>query len=181
MRVISGIYRSRVLEEVPSTTTRETRDRVKESFFGTIHFECFKATVLDLFCGSGSLGIEALSRGANYCDFVDMNPQAIKTVKTNIKNLQCEDSTTVSQMDYLSFLNHTDRVYDLIFLDPPYQTYDLLEMINIIEKKKLLSEDGIIVLLTHKSQMINLDKYDIISYKSKEKGITKIQFLKWSD
>lgn len=181
MRVISGTYRSRVLKEVPSTSTRETRDRVKESFFGTIHFECFNATVLDLFSGSGGLGIEALSRGAKYCDFVDMNPLAVKTVKENIESLKCEEMTRVHQTDYLNFLDKTTLTYDLIFLDPPYQTFDILEILGIIQSKKLLKDNGTIVLLTHKTEMINLENYDIISYKTKEKGITKIQFLQWRD
>lgn len=181
MRVISGTYRSRVLKEVPSNSTRETRDRVKESFFGTIHFDCFNATVLDLFSGSGSLGLEALSRGATYCDFVDENPLAASTVKANIESLKCQDMTSVHQTDYLQFLDKTDKTYDLIFLDPPYQTFDLAEIIGKIQNKRMLSQDGTIVLLTHKTEMINLEKYDIISYKTKEKGITKIQFLKWSD
>jgi 16S rRNA (guanine(966)-N(2))-methyltransferase RsmD len=181
MRVISGKHRSRHLEEVGSNTTRETKDRVKESLFGTIHFDCQSSSVLDLFTGSGALGIEALSRGADMCDLVDVNQVAIKTVRKNLEALDLTQKSTVYQQDYKVFLDSTTMVYDLIFLDPPYKTYNLDLMITKIAERKLLKQHGKIILLTHKSEMINEYNHGIIPYKTKTKGITKITFLRWSD
>ncbi|MEC9485778.1 MAG: 16S rRNA (guanine(966)-N(2))-methyltransferase RsmD [Candidatus Izemoplasma sp.] len=181
MRVISGKYRSRKLERVDSNKTRETKDRVKESLFNAIHFDVVDATVLDLFAGSGALGIEALSREAKHCDFIDQSNQAVTVIQRNIKALDIASKCQVFQSNYEAFLKECHKRYDIILLDPPYKTYDLDQLIDMIETEKRLEPYGLIVVLMHKSEVLNRHKHGIIDYKTKIKGITKIVFLKWSD
>jgi len=179
MRVIGGEFRSRKLFEVDSDKTRETRDRVKESIFNSINTHLYDSKILDLFAGSGSLGIEAISRGANSSIFVDVNNKAIRTIKSNIDALDINDRTSVYQSDYLSYLNNSTEIFDVILLDPPYELKVINECVKIISEKRLLSDTGIIVTLYGKDNSINLEKFDIISYKEKKMGITNITYLKW--
>ena len=181
MRVISGKHRSRKLKRVEERSTRETKDRVKESLFNSIQFDLIEASVLDLFAGSGALGIEALSREAEHCDFVDQSDAAITVLKENITSLNLTQQSEVFQTDYHTFLKQCETTYDIILLDPPYKTYDVDDIITYIETHKLLNPYGKIIVLMHKSEVLNRDKHDIIDYKTKTKGITKIVFLKWSD
>lgn len=179
MRVIAGTFRSRVLKEVEEFTTRETKDRVKESIFNSIQTHLPDATVLDLFGGSGSLGIEAISRGARYCEFVDHNKKAIETMKDNIKTLNIEQSTNIVQSDYKTYLRTTNKAFDVILLDPPYSLEKIDDMIQTITEKKILKEDGLIVCLYSKNISIKEDNNGIIEYKQKKIGVTKVSFMKW--
>lgn len=179
MRVIGGEFRSRKLFEVDSDKTRETRDRVKESIFNSINTQLYGAKVLDLFAGSGSLGIEAISRGSSSSVFIDVNNRAVRTIKANLDNLNINERSSVYQSDYLSYLNNCSDVFDVILLDPPYELKVINECVKIIADKRLLAKNGIIVTLYGKDNSINLEKFDIISYKEKKMGITNITYLKW--
>jgi 16S rRNA (guanine(966)-N(2))-methyltransferase RsmD len=179
MRVIAGTFRSRILDEVGTDQTRETKDRVKESIFNTIQNQIHGAQVLDLFAGSGSLGIEAISRGAKNCIFVDNQKQAMETLRTNIGRLQIEHQTEIVYLDYQSFLETTYQPFQLILLDPPYHKHVLNDVLGIIADKKLLDRDGVIVCLYHKNDSINVDNNGIIEYKKKTIGITNVSFMKW--
>lgn len=143
MRVITGIARGRKLETLPGDdVTRPTTESVKEALFSMIQFEIEDKKVLDLFAGSGQLGIEALSRGARYCIFVESNRLALKVVEDNIAHCGFEDNSRVVLSDALSFLMKKDN-FDIVFLDPPYNK-------GMIEKcfEKLLpmmSDGGVIV------------------------------------
>ena len=179
MRVIAGTFRSRILSEVESNNTRSTKDRVKEQIFNSIGPYFNGLNVLDLFSGSGSLGIEAISRGVDKCVFVDSDRQAIKVITNNILTLKIQDKSEILQSLYSDYLNNTNEVFDLIFLDPPYSLEELDLIISIISKRKLLREDGKIVCLYSKKSSINEKNNDIIEYKQKISGITKISFMKW--
>ncbi len=179
MRVIAGIHRSRKIKEVPSIKTRETRDRVKESIFNSLQPFLYEANVLDLFCGSGSLGIEALSRGASWCDFNDEDRLAIKTTSENLKKLSLTDKSTVVKKDGLSFLKESEKVYDIILLDPPYTYSDLPTILCEIKERKLLSPDGIVVTLYKSSKDPSWQECNFEEYKKKIMGITGISFWKW--
>ena len=120
MRVITGTARGKRLKELPGLDTRPTTDRVKEGLFNIIQFDIEGRRVLDLFAGTGQLGIEALSRGAAFCDFVDRNPAAVKIVRENLQATGLADRGTVHNRDFAAFLPGIRRRYDLIFLDPPY-------------------------------------------------------------
>ena len=178
MRIIAGIYRSRVLKRVESNKTRETRDMIKEAIFNHIGPYFSDEVVLDLFCGSGSLGIEALSRGAKQCYFNDASKEATNVVNENMRILDIKSSGIVTNQDFLSFLLATSQVFDIIFLDPPYSLDVTDEIIEVISKRKLLSNHGIIILLTGKLTLLKDEIFDIIKYKEKTKGITKISYWK---
>ena len=145
MRIISGEARGRRLKELPGMDTRPTTDKVKESLFNIIQFEVEGRRVLDLFGGTGQLGIEALSRGAASCTFVDQRREAIKVIEENVRLCSFTERARVVQGDSLSFLASCRERFGLIFLDPPYRT-DLLEKsLESIIAFDILSENGIIV------------------------------------
>lgn len=145
MRVISGTARGRRLKELPGMDTRPTTDKVKEALFNIIQFEIEGRRVLDLFGGTGQLGIEALSRGAAHCTFVDSSRQAAAVIRDNLKTVGFSDLSAVQQGDALAFLAGCRQRFDVILLDPPYQT-DLLEnCIQNITRFDILSEHGIMI------------------------------------
>lgn len=180
MRVIAGEFRSRILDEVESINTRETKDRVKESIFNSISSNLFEANVLDLFSGSGSLGIESLSRGSSSCDFVDKDIQAIDTVRKNVLKLRIENRCMLHLLDFERFLDKTYHEYDVILLDPPYKLDIIDDIIKIIARKNLLSKNGIVVCLYSKNNDLKTENNGIIEYKKKMIGITKVSYMKWS-
>lgn len=145
MRVISGTARGRRLKELPGMDTRPTTDKVKESLFNIIQFDIEGRTVLDLFGGTGQLGIEALSRGAERCTFVDMSRQAAAVIKENVASVGFDAMSRIHQGDALAFLGSCREKFGLIILDPPYQS-DLLEnCIQAVGTFDILSEHGIMV------------------------------------
>jgi len=121
MRVITGKARGVQLKTPDGMQTRPTIDRVKEALFSIINFDIPGASVLDLFGGTGQLGIEALSRGAKNAVFVDADKNAIKIIKENLVKTKLDSLATVAQTDSIAFLSMTDRVFDIAFLDPPYE------------------------------------------------------------
>ena len=142
MRVITGTARGRRLKTPENYDIRPTTDNVKESVFNIIQFDIEGRRVLDLFAGTGQLGIECLSRGAAEAVFIDENTAAVKIVKENLKT--CGFTAAVLQQDALSYLRHCGR-FDLIFVDPPYDSglYEsVLETINSVD---ILSDGGIIL------------------------------------
>ncbi len=151
MRIISGTYRGRSLHYSKDTSLRPTQDRVKEAMFDIIQFKIEEARVLDLFCGTGSLGIEALSRGAKHVTFIDKN-----TVLT-WKNLQgltqfSNDRYTVLQREVIRFLEADRTAYDIVFVDPPYEAHALYEdTLNRLFEFDMLSPHFAIFCEHHKS------------------------------
>lgn len=179
MRIIAGNYRTRVLKEVNQLSTRETKDRVKESIFNSITPYLYGARVLDLFAGSGSLGFEAISRGSEFVEFSDSNSTAIKVIRSNASSLGVLKQCRITQSDYKEYLASCNSVFDVILLDPPYALNCLDDVIRIITLKKLLSDNGIIVCLYDKNNSLKEDNNGIIEYKQKKIGITKVSFMKW--
>ncbi len=144
MRVITGKARGRKLVTVEGTeVVRPTADSVKEAIFSAIQFEIEERRVLDLFAGSGQLGIEALSRGAAECWFVDSAAVSIKAVRDNLKSTGFEGEAKVVNMPFSAFLKSTKAVFDIAILDPPYN-YNLIRkaLPNLTEK---MSENGVII------------------------------------
>ncbi len=121
MRVITGTARGRRLETLNGTDVRPTTDKVKEAVFSSIQFDIEGRNVLDLFAGSGQLGIEALSRGASKATFVDLNPDAISVITKNITATGFKEISTVRRADYFSFCASTNETFDIAFIDPPYR------------------------------------------------------------
>lgn len=120
MRVITGTARGRKLTAPEGMDVRPTADMVKEAMFTIVSFDVPGARVLDLFAGSGQLGIEALSRGASYAVFIDHNPESIQHIKSNLNSTKLFDRASVANMDSLSYMRRCQDRFDLVFLDPPY-------------------------------------------------------------
>ncbi|MCP3026230.1 16S rRNA (guanine(966)-N(2))-methyltransferase RsmD [Halobacillus sp. A5] len=157
MRVIAGDYKGRQLKSVPTHKTRPTTDKVKESVFHMIGPYFDGGVVLDLFAGSGGLGIEALSRGVNHCIFVDQQSKAIGTIYENIKLLKLEDQAEVFKTDALRALKAAGKrelQFNYIFLDPPYKKFSYEDLIAEILKYNLLAESGIIICEHDASEII---------------------------
>lgn len=143
MRVITGKARGVQLKTPDGMLTRPTADRVKEALFSIINFDVPGAKVLDLFGGTGQLGIEAMSRGAERCVFVDAREDACKLIKENLKRTKLEG--TVIRSDYMEYLNRCKEQFSIIFLDPPYAEEYLENAIKRIAEIDILQTDGIIV------------------------------------
>lgn len=135
MRVITGTARGCRLKTLEGENTRPTAERVKEGVFSALSFEIEGRRVLDLFAGSGQMGIEALSRGARSCVFVDHNREAAEVVRQNLRTTGLEDGATVLCRDSLGFLSHTPDCFDLVFLDPPYASNLLLPCLEQLSVK----------------------------------------------
>lgn len=145
MRVITGTARGVVLKTPDGLNTRPTADRVKEALFSIIQFDVPNAKVLDLFGGTGQLGIEALSRGAKSATFVDERDDACALIKENLRRTKLGQSATVIRADYLSYLNRCREQFDIIFLDPPYAEVFLENSLKTISEIDILRDSGIIV------------------------------------
>ncbi len=150
MRVISGLRRGLKLKAPEGLHTRPTTDRVKESLFNLIQFYLPAESVLDLFAGSGALGIEALSRGASRCVFVDADRAAFSLVQENLRSARFEEQAILLMQNAESYLAHCKDSFDLIFLDPPYNQGLLTPILTAIAERNLLKEDGVIVVETER-------------------------------
>ena len=145
MRVISGKARGVVLKTPDGMVTRPTADRVKEALFSIIQFDLPNTKVLDLFGGTGQLGIEALSRGAKSAVFVDENKKACSLIQENLKRAHFEKEGTVLRNDYASYLKLCREKFDIILLDPPYAEVYLENALKLITEIDILQSGGIIV------------------------------------
>lgn len=179
MKVISGLYKGRNIEGFDLDGTRPTMERVKESLFAIIQNNLRDSVVLDLFSGSGNLGIEALSQGAKYAYLVDFNIKATKTIKKNLETINITNAEVIN-MDYLKaldYLKEKNVQLDLIFLDPPYKTSYIEKSIELITKNNLLKEDGLIICESDSlDRIIYNDNYKII--KDKKYGDKWVVILK---
>jgi 16S rRNA (guanine(966)-N(2))-methyltransferase RsmD len=147
LRIIGGKYRHLQIKAPNVETTRPTTDKVREALMSILLNEIPGARVLDLFAGSGALGLESLSRGAISCDFVDNNINAINTIKDNIKYMKIEEEVHIYKENYLTFLkNKSSCQYDVIFLDPPYKMKDAYEeIVDFILEHDMLASNGVII------------------------------------
>lgn len=176
MRIISGYAKGRRIIAPKGTKIRPTSDRVKEAIFNTISPLVVESDFLDLFAGTGNVGIEALSRGANSCTFVDKSIESIKCIKYNISNVGFEDRSTIILGDSRKIIAKLAKTYDIIFLDPPYG-YNLV--IPIMKKLKLLlKEEGIIVVETESKIQLpsQCDKFRLL--KTSRYGDTQVGYYK---
>ena len=145
MRVITGKARGVALKTPDGMTTRPTTDRVKEALFSIIQFDIPCARVLDLFGGTGQLGIEALSRGAKSAVFVDAGEPACRLIKENLKRTKLENDATVIRSDYMQYLCSCKGKFDIVFLDPPYAEVFLENSLKKLTEIDILESGGIIV------------------------------------
>ena len=145
MRVITGKARGVALKTPEGLTTRPTADRVKEALFSIINFDIPDAEVLDLFGGTGQLGIEALSRGAKRAVFVDAGDAACKLIKENLRRTKLEGQGSVVRSDYLQYLSRCREKFSIVFLDPPYAEEFLENSLKKLSEIDILKSNGIIV------------------------------------
>ena len=142
MRVISGRYKGKILDGFDINGTRPTMDRVKESLFGSIQGYLEDSVCLDLFAGSGSLGIEALSNGASTCIFVDNSKQILPILKKNLNGIE---GSILIEDDYLNALKKINKKIDIVFLDPPYKNNLIKPAIEALIDYDLLNDDALII------------------------------------
>lgn len=145
MRVISGRAKGVVLKTPDGMLTRPTSDRVKEAMFSIIQFDLPGAKVLDLFGGSGQLGIEAISRGASAAVFVDAREEACRLIRSNLVKAKMEEQGKVIRSDYADYLKRCKEKFRIIFLDPPYAEVFLEKSLNTIAEIDILESGGIII------------------------------------
>ena len=157
MRVITGKARGVVLKTPEGMQTRPTTDRVKEALFSIIQFDVPGCKVLDLFGGTGQLGIEALSRGAKSAVLVDASDAACKLIRENLKRTKLENDAKVVRSDYLEYLRRCRETFDIIFLDPPYAEVFLENSLNCITEIDILQTNGIIVTERPLEKELSLD------------------------
>ncbi len=166
MRVISGSLRGLKLDSLPGLDTRPTLDRVKEALFSMLFDKPTDSVGLDLFAGSGGLGIELLSRYGKECTFVDASSDAIKIINTNIKKGRLEGRAHVEQKDALAFLKTTNRKFDVIFMDPPYASGLYEDALDIIRDRGILSPSGVITCECDAGYALDCKGFDIIKDKT---------------
>ena len=183
MRVISGTFRGRVLYDFKGDDIRPTGDRAKEAIFSMLHGRIHGKTFLDLFAGSGSMGVEAISRGAEKVIFCDKDKTACDLVKANLKLLKLEQEVLLTPALFALNRFITRKMqFDIIFLDPPYGTKLGIDAVEIIDKNKLLAEDG--VLIYEYSEKEKHNKYNIEYLEEVDKrkyGKSVFSFFKYKE
>lgn len=145
MRVITGRCRGMKLRTLDGLATRPTAERVKEAMFSAIQFEIEGRKVLDLFAGTGQLGIEALSRGASHAVFVDAGKDAIAVIRENLQKTQLNQISTILQSEAIAYLDRCREKFGIILLDPPYQSGLLNSALKKISEIDILTQSGIII------------------------------------
>lgn len=181
LRVIGGKFKSRRIKEVKSQTTRPTTDKNKESLFNMLGQFFQGGLMLDLFAGSGAIGIEAISRGMDEVEMVENNFQAVKIIKENLNTLGIENQCKVVRQDVFSYLNTTLKKYNLIFADPPYALDKYKQLLDLINYRQLLADNGIIVMEADKAQLFEEKVHHFFKYKEHVLGNTKFVFYRMEE
>ncbi len=184
MRIISGIFRGKKLFLPDDKKTRPLKDIVKEAIFNLIqhsnkiNIKVENSVVLDLFSGSGSFGVECLSRGAKYVYFIENYKKVLNSLKKNLSFFENKKSFEILEKDCFEYVNsneNLDTKFDIIFIDPPYKEIKINEIIDRIKEKKILKKSGIIILHRHKKDTVMITKrLNIIDNRTY--GISKIFF-----
>lgn len=179
IRVIGGLYRGKRLKRVASACVRPIPDKLKESLMSIIHEEVKQSVFLDGFAGTGSVGIEALSRGAKYVVFVDEFYPAIKIIRTNLERCGAENHARVIHKEFnraVILLAHEKVKFDLIFLDPPYALLAERDPLKVLKKRDLLIKGGTIILRHHFKTEFRPKFYDL--YRQTRIGDDAVSFYK---
>lgn len=174
MRIISGKYRSLVLSEFKGEDIRPTADRVKESLFNIIAQKVPASRALDLFCGSGGLGLECISRGAEFVHFNDISADSIKVLQKNLSRIK-DNNYKVTNRNFSDCLAALDGRFDLIFLDPPYRLEAGREALEIIASRNILNKDGIAVL--ERDRAFSGEVNGLTLYDERKYGRTYLSFF----
>lgn len=155
MRIIAGKRKGMILKTIESDSTRPTKDMVREALFSILMNKIPDCTFLDVFAGSGAVGIEAISRGAEKAFFSDLNPQCVKIIKENIEKANFNEFAKVYNLDYKVMLSKIkDEKFDVIFVDPPYNKGLGIDAILKVSEYNLLKDDGVIILETDTNEEV---------------------------
>lgn len=176
MRVITGSARGRRLKTPEGLAVRPTTEKVKESIFSVLHFSLPGARFLDLFAGSGQMGIEALSRGAKLAVFVDQSKTSQEIIKDNLKSAGLIQNSRVVAMNACDFIRSTKDTFDIAFLDPPYNKGLISDVIDELAKK--MSDDGIIVCEYEKGEEIPESAGDFVKTRDYKHSKTMVSVYK---
>lgn len=178
LRVVSGKARGRRLRSVPGDTTRPITDRVKESLFDIVGGDIQNASLLDLFAGTGSVGIEALSRGAAFVRFVDRERLAIDTIRTNLEHTDLDIGAEVLRMDAFTLLERPpDRQFDYVYIAPPqYKKLWKRALLALDAHPDWLSEDGWVIVQIHPLEFEPLDLRKLSEFDRRKYGSTLLVF-----
>ena len=179
MRVITGSARGRKLTAPAGLETRPTSDMTKEAVFSILQNQLENSEVLDLFAGSGQMGIEALSRGSRRAVFVDSAAQAISVIKSNLKACDMMDQSTVIQMDAQSYIKNSKSKFDIIILDPPYNK-KLIDAV-LPDAVRCMKEDGIILCETEKQEVLPQEQGQYAIAREYRYGKAKITVYRRKD
>ncbi len=177
MRIISGSRKGGKLYEVEAMTTRSTTDRVKESIFNIIGPYFDGGVCLDFFSGSGSLCLEALSRGFDFAYLFDYGDEPIKVIKKNVEKFRFTDNTYIKQVDFKNALNYVNKQVDLVFLDPPYRHDYATECLALLKNSKVLNDGCLIVCEIENGESILYEGYTLVD--ERVYGRIKIIVLEW--
>ncbi len=179
MRIVAGKRKGLTIRTIESDSTRPTRDVVREALFSILTNRISDSVFLDLFAGSGAIGIEAISRGAEFAYFSDINPQCIKVINENIAKAKFEEESKVFKADYKLVLNKLkDIKFDIIYIDPPYNKGIGIDAMNIISENEMLSEDGVIILETDTNEEVPEVIGRYIKYNEKKYGRNILNLFK---
>ncbi|MFZ7104490.1 MAG: 16S rRNA (guanine(966)-N(2))-methyltransferase RsmD [Peptococcaceae bacterium] len=184
MRVIAGSCRGKRLKSVKGYSTRPTADRVKEAIFNVLTPQVKGTKVLDLFAGTGSIGIEALSRGSDFVCFVDKDRKAVQVIKENLSGCKLTDRAQILPLDYLKALNilkSKNINFDLIFLDPPYKMLIIEAILEKIIRLNLLAKDGVIIAETAQDSNLAIEYEDLVKVRENIYGDTKITYFQFHE
>ena len=182
MRIIGGLARGTKLFTLEGLNTRPTLDRVRESIFNIIQNDIKDSVVLDLFAGSGAVGLESISRVAKKAVLCDMSKEAIEIINKNVKKLRMEEKVQILCIDYENLLKNTQEQFDLIYIDPPYNTNYVSNSIKLINDRNLLAEEGIIIAETDEEERVKdeIDKLktSINIYDTRKYGRARLIFMR---
>jgi 16S rRNA (guanine(966)-N(2))-methyltransferase RsmD len=178
MRILSGQFRGKYLSAGSDLSIRPITNRLKETIFSILHDFIVEKKILDLFSGSGSLGIEALSRGARHVTFVEKAESSIEVLNKNLNNLKVDPiSTTVVKSDALTFITKNINKYNLVFSDPPFKYTSLQEMINQVFSKNCLELNGLLVVHHEIDNPLQIEDVPYTVLKQKKIGRSLLSFI----
>ncbi len=181
MRVIAGKYRGTKLNPPADDKIRPTTDRVKETMFGVIQFDIAGAYVLDLFAGSGALGIEAASRGAAGVVMADGSPEAIELIKSNLKRIKEPAEIILEKNDYVAEIKlfKNSKKFDIVFIDPPYSAGVYENAVSLLVEQNALKPGAILVLESEGGVQLGVERVEL--WKSKKAGITHLDYYRYRE
>lgn len=183
MRVISGNNKGKILFSPNNMAIRPTTDRIKETLFNIIGPIKNNSIVLDVFTGTGSIGIEFLSRGSKQCYFIDDSYKSIKLTKRNIEACKLENKSKVFVNDFekaIKILGKKNVLFDYIYADPPYEKLYGQKILDNIIYENILKEDGLLIIECEESEKISIKKYEnMLKYEERKYGRTKLNFFRY--